>query len=366
MLGQSSVRTKHGECLVKGEFIAIYSGEAFLGSDEQDKLLHLDPRQHWDDPHHPCPWPHRARHASECGRYAIEVRLPKSMAETLGTKVAGGGLYVTAARFGCPASLVNDPRVNIDAPHEDARYHDGGPNVAVVTAEVGGVLPVPLMVAIQDIPGGTHLKLDYGAGYWRVHADEQHAAEALDRAGELADAAAAQAHTERVQADAARAQAAAAMAAVNAAVAQVDAEKRARLEAEARLAVLEAQLAAAKAEQVIGGGGGAGGGPDGHVVPGCSGGAGSGGGEGAPRPTAGKLLARELKGRWARLSASGVRSAGAAREEADAEELQHAAELPGRRQRWAEALERAEEERWRVERESRKLTLSSPSELFSY
>ncbi|KXZ52522.1 hypothetical protein GPECTOR_9g566 [Gonium pectorale] len=235
MAGQGSLRTRpQGAGLAAGELIGPYSCEAFL---EQDWLAMelVEPAAEWDDPVRPCPHRCELERCHELGRYGADLFLPQSLIEQLDRLVLPselrallqegeeqGKLSVTAGRLGCEVSLVNDPRRNLAARCDaEADFREGGPNAALVTAVVCGLLPVLVMVTSRDVPPGQHIMYSYGSSYWTLHLQEV----TRLRRWEAAQADVEAAHREKQAAAAAR-----------------EAERAARLAAEAREAEAAARL----------------------------------------------------------------------------------------------------------------------------
>ncbi|GLI70164.1 hypothetical protein VaNZ11_014787, partial [Volvox africanus] len=206
MTGQASLRTRPGNNLAPGEFIGLYSAEAWLHPDWQAQIL-ANPMDHWDDSEYPCPYRFSANRKHDFGSitcfpvrrgpvyfaprtgYAADCSLPEKLLEHLDqldlqderlrTQLQEepencGKMFLTSARLGCMMSAANDPRRNLRAMCEaEAHFREGGPNAVVMTAVISGILPVLVMVATSHIAGGQHVMYSYGPAYWNLHEEEQ-------------------------------------------------------------------------------------------------------------------------------------------------------------------------------------------------
>ncbi|GIL59388.1 hypothetical protein Vafri_14257 [Volvox africanus] len=188
MTGQASLRTRPGRKLAPGEFIGLYSAEAWLHPDWQAQIL-ANPMDNWDDSKYPCPYRFSAIRKHDFGRYAADCSLPEKLLEHLDQLDLQderlriqlqeepencGKMFLTSARLGCMMSAANDPRRNLRAMCEaEADFREGGPNAVVTTAVILGILPVLVMVATSHIAGGQHVMYSYGPAYWNLHAEEQ-------------------------------------------------------------------------------------------------------------------------------------------------------------------------------------------------
>ncbi|GIL87267.1 hypothetical protein Vretimale_1774 [Volvox reticuliferus] len=188
MTGQASLRVRPGSNLAPGEFIGLYSAEAWLHPEWQAQIL-ANPMDNWDDTEYPCPYRFSAIRKHYFGRYAADCCLPEKLFEHLDqldiqderlrTQLQEepencGKMFLTSARLGCMMSAANDPRRNLRAMCEaEADFREGGPNAVVIAAVILGILPVLVMVATSHIPGGQHIMYSYGPAYWNLHEEEQ-------------------------------------------------------------------------------------------------------------------------------------------------------------------------------------------------